>query len=43
MRSINPLTQDINKIIDEIMFLLPEQNDSNIVTLNKKLALKQQI
>ena len=43
MRSINPLTQDINRIIDEIMFLLPEQNDSNIVTLNKKLALKQQI
>lgn len=41
MRTINPLDQDINRIIDEIISFLPEQNDYSIGTLNKKLTLSK--
>lgn len=41
MRTINPLDQDINRIIDEIMSFLPEHNDYSIGTLNKKLTLSK--
>ena len=41
MRSINPLDLDINKIIDEIVILLPEQNNYSVYELNKKISLRK--
>lgn len=41
MRTINPLTQNINGIIDEIISFLPEQNDYSIDALNMKLSLSK--
>lgn len=41
MRIINPLEQDISTIIDEIMTLLPKQNDYSAGTLCKKLTLSK--
>jgi len=40
MRSINPLEEDIEKIISEFMSFLPEETDCSIDTLNKKLNLR---
>ena len=39
MRSINPLEEDSEKIINEFMSFLPEETDCSIDTLNKKLKL----
>ncbi len=41
MRTINPLNQEIDKIIDEIMTFMKEQNDYSVDTLNKKLILSK--
>ena len=41
MRTINPLNQEIDKIIDEIMTFMKEQNDYSVDTLNKKLVLSK--
>ncbi len=41
MRSINPLEEDSEKIINEIMSFLPEETDCSIDTLNKKLKLSR--
>ena len=40
MRGINPLEEDSEKIINEIMSFLPEETDCSIDTLNKKLNLR---
>ena len=41
MRSINPLEEDSEKIINECMSFLPEETDCSIDTLNKKLKLSR--
>ncbi len=41
MRSINPLEEDMEIIINEFMSFLPEETDCSIDTLNKKLKLSR--